>query len=332
MKEGSNEEMKIFITGATGFIGGYTAQLLAQTNHQLRFLVRKTSHTSKLKRLNTTLVTGDITDKESVLEGMKGCDWVVNIAGLYSFWEPDKRIYRKVNVIGAKNVMESALETGISKVIHVSTAGIYGKPSDSPITEESSVGPMQYSEYFKTKYEGDLIAWELYEKNKLPLVMVYPVAVLGAGDQKASGKYILDLINRKLPATVFQNEIFTFVYVKDVAQIIVKALEKENNIGEKYLAGNSRYKWKEINNMISEISGIPLPKMNLPNSVTMLNATFLTGFANVIKKPPLWGMAIDQMKVMKAGLSVDGSKAERELGITYTPIRTALEEAIESYK
>ncbi len=320
--------MKIFLTGGTGFIGTHTAKLLAQTDHKLHFLVRKTSDTSKLKELNATLIDGDLTNKESLIEGMKGCDWVINIAALYSFWEPKKQIYSDINILGTRNVMESALQTGISKVIHVSTAGVYGKPSESPFTEESSTGPLQFSEYFRTKYEGDLIAWELYEKKGLPLVMIYPTAVLGPGDPKASGRYIQDLINKRLPATVFQNRIFTFVYVKDVAQAIVNALEKENNIGEKYLVGNYRYTWGELNNMISDISGVPLPKMHLPESITMLNATLLTGIANVIKRPPPWGMAIDQMKTMKAGFNVDGNKAERELGISYTPIRFALEEAI----
>ena len=63
--------------------------------------------------------------------------------------------------------------------------------------------------------------------------------------------------------------------------------------------------------------------------MTMMNAYLLTGLANLIKKPPLWGMAVDQMKVMKVGFSVDGSKAERELGIKYTPIPNALKEAID---
>ena len=322
--------MKIFLTGGTGFIGTHTAKLLAQTDHKLHFLVRKTSNISELKGLNATLIDGDLTNKESLLEGMKDCDWVINIAALYSFWEPNKQIYSDINILGTRNVMECALQTGISKVIHVSTAGIYGKPSESPFTEESSVGPVQFSEYFRTKYEGDLIAWELYEKKGLPLVMIYPTAVLGPGDPKASGQYIQDLINRRLPATVFDNAIFTFVYVKDVAQAIVNALEKGNNIGEKYLIGNYRYTWGELNNMIGEISGVRLPKIHLPDSITMLNAVLLTGIANVIKKPPLWGMAIDQMKTMKAGFNIDGSKAERELGISYTPIRFALEEVIAS--
>jgi len=322
--------MKIFITGGTGFIGRYTTELLSKTNHQLKLLIRKTSNTSYLKKLNVTVVEGDLTDKKSLLEGMKDCDSVINIAALYSLWEPNKKIYSEINITGTRNVMECALEAGIKKVVHISTAGVYGKPKEEPFTEESPVGPIQYSEYFKTKYEGELIAWDLYEKKGLPLVVIYPVCVLGAGDTKASGRYIQDLINRKLPATVFKDAIFTFVYIKDVAQAIVNALEKENNIGEKYLVGNYRYTWGEINKMISEVSGVPLPKISMPDFLTMTNAYMLTGLANIIKKPPIWGMAIDQMKVMKAGFSVDGSKAERELGIKYTPIRAALKEAINS--
>lgn len=322
--------MKIFITGSTGFIGKHTVELLAKSNHKLTLLIRKTSDTSFLKNQDVSISFGDITEKQSIAEGMKDCDSVINIAGHYTFWEPDKKIYREINVKGTQNVMEGALEAGIKKIIHISTAGIYGNTKDKPFNEESTVGTIQYSEYFKTKYEGDKIAWDLFEKKGLPLVVVYPVAVLGPGDTKASGQYLYDLVNRKLPATIFNDHTFSFVYIKDVAQAIVNALEKENNIGEKYLVGNFNYKWGEINKMISEISGVPLPMFKLPDALTMMNAYLLTGIANIIKKPPLWGMAIDQMKVMKVGFSVDGSKAERELDIKYTPIRFALEEAINS--
>ena len=162
--------------------------------------------------------------------------------------------------------------------------------------------------------------------------MIYPTAVLGPGDPKASGRYIQDLIHRRVPARVLEGSVFTFVHVRDVAEAIVRAAEKENNIGEKYLVGKHQLPWREINRMVSEISGVALPKMRLPDFLTMFNARFLTLVANVIKKPPLWGMAIDQIRTMKEGVVVDGSKVERELGITYTPVRDALEEAIASYR
>jgi dihydroflavonol-4-reductase len=324
--------MKIFITGATGFIGTHLVKRLAKTEHQLFCLARKTSDISELKKQGVTLIYGDVTNKDSLLEGMRGCQWVINLANIYSFWEPDKQIFSDVNVTGTRNVMECALETGVSKVVHVSTAGIYGKPADCPFCEESPIGPVRFSEYFRTKYEGDLITWELYEKKGLPVVMVYPVGVLGADDPKATGKYIQNLIYRRLPATVFDDIYFTFVHVKDVAEVIVRAIEKENNVGEKYIAGKHQLSWGELNQMVSEISGVALPKMGLPNWTAMMNARFLTWLANLIKKPPIWGMAIDQIRTMKEGVQADGSKAERELGVSYTSIRIALEEAIASYR
>ena len=324
--------MKIFITGGTGFIGKYTVGLLSGTNHQMKVLIRKTSNKSSLNKPNITIVEGDLLNRQSLLKGMRDCDSVIDIAGLYSFWEKDKSVFGKINIEGTRNVMECALESGIKKVVHVSTAGIFGKPEEIPFNEESKPGPIRYSEYFKTKYEGDNFAWELFEKKGLPLVVIYPVCVLGAGDTKASGRYIRDMITRKLPGTVFSRRTFTFVCVKDVARAIVNALEKENNIGEKYLVGNYRSTWKEVNKLISEVSGVPLPKIEFPEWLTMMNAYMLTGLANLIKKPPLWGMAVDQMKVMRYGFSVNGSKAEKELGIKYTPIRIAMKEAIDSIR
>ena len=324
--------MRIFITGATGFIGSHVAQRLAESKHELRCLVRKTSDVATLRELGATLIPGDVTDKDSVLRGMDGCNSVINLAGLYSFWAPERRHYAATNVEGVRNVMESVLETGVYKVVHVSTVGIYGKPADNPFTEESPVGPVRFSEYFQTKYEGDLVAWDLYKNRKLPLVMIYPAAVVGPGDPKATGRYINELIHRRLPARVLEHSVLTFVHVLDVAEVIVRALEKENNIGEKYFVGKERLSFGEINAMVSELSGVSLPKMRLPDSLVMLNATLLTWLASIIKRPPPWGMSVDQMRTMKEGFRVDGRKVEKELCLEYTPVRVALQEAIASYR
>jgi dihydroflavonol-4-reductase len=84
--------------------------------------------------------------------------------------------------------------------------------------------------------------------------------------------------------------------------------------------------------LVSEISGVPSPKLRLPASVVLINARVLTWLADLVKKPPMSGMAFEGMRVAKEGTRADGSKAERELGITYTPLRVAIEEAIESYR
>lgn len=328
----TGENMKVFLTGGSGFIGQYVAHRLAKGGHTMRCLVRKTSHTETLSHLGAELVQGDVTDKSSILDGMRGCDWVLNLANVYSFWEPDKGVFAQVNIAGTRNVLECALETGISKVVHVSTIGIYGKPATTPITEDTPPGPVHFSEYFRTKYEGDLIAWELHKTRALPLVMVYPVAVVGPGDTKTTGQYIQRLVRRRMPARVLDDSVFTFVHVRDVAEAIVRAAEKKDNLGEKYIVGNARLTFGDINRMVSEIADVPLPKLRLPDMMAAVNARLLTWLADLTKRPPIWDLSVDMVRAMKAGFAADGSKAERELSLVYTPIRTAIEEVIATYR
>jgi dihydroflavonol-4-reductase len=320
--------MKIFVTGATGFIGTHLIKRLAQTEHEAICLVRPTSNVEKLEKLGVTLVLGDVTDSQSVLEGMKGCDWVMNLANIHSFWERDRSLYWKVNVVGTRNVMESALKTGVKKVIHVSSVVIWGKPLTWPITEDKDVGPERFSEYAMTKYEGDLIAWDLFKNKGLPLVVIYPAGVLGPGDTKYFGQYIQNLINERIPSMAFKESISTFVHVKDVAEAIIRAAEKKDNIGEKYIVGTHQLSIKECSELISEMSGAKLPRYTIPDWLARTNAFLLTMLSKVTGRPPLWGLSMDAVKFLEQDLAADGSKAERELGITYTPVRKAIEDEI----
>ena len=226
--------------------------------------------------------------------------------------------------------MESALETGISKVLHVSTSLIYGKPVDLPFHEDSAVGPVRFSEYAQTKYEGDLIAWELFEKKQLPLVVVYPGMVVGPGNTRYGAQLVHDLIEQRMPVRGLEKPINAMSHVTDVAEVIVKALEKEDNIGEKYLVGQ-QISMGEFNRLVSEIAEVPLPKICLPDFMIILNASFLTLLADITKKQPLWGLSKDMVRTASNGQAFDGSKVERELGIQYHSIKEALEEEIASY-
>ena len=90
--------MQVFVTGATGFIGTHFVRRMAKTDHQLYCLARKTSNVNALREAGANLVYGDVSDKASIVEGMKGCDWVVHLAGVYSFWEPDKNEIGRAHV------------------------------------------------------------------------------------------------------------------------------------------------------------------------------------------------------------------------------------------
>lgn len=320
--------MNVFVTGASGFVGRHTVERLSKAGHRIRCLVRSSSPVEELKQMGVTLVQGDVTDKESVRRGMRGCGWVVHIAANTSFWERDKRVYADVNIGGTRNVMECALETGAEKVVHVSGIVIFGKPADCPYTEHSAVGPVRFSEYARTKYAGDLVAWKLYREKGLPLVIVYPGGITGPYDSKMAGQYIQDVVQQRMPVTVFNDVTFPWVHVRDVVTGILRSAEAEDNIGEKYLLVAENLTFGEVNELIREISGVPLPRLRLPGAVAVVGAALLTALSSVTRRPPPWGMAIDQVRTLRHGGCADGSKAARELGIAYTPIRAAFEDAI----
>ncbi len=324
--------MKIFITGATGFIGSHVVEKLAAKGHDLRCLARLSSDTSRIERAGGSVVRGDITDRGALARGMEGCEQVSHLAAAYSFWLADPRVYRRVNVEGTRAVMECALEAGARKVVHVSSVVVFGKPPDEPFREDSPFGPVCFSEYAETKREGDRIAQELAASRGLPLVVVYPAGVLGPFDPKASGAYILNLVKRRLPATVFDDSMFPWVHVDDVAEVLIRAAEKPGNAGERYIAASANLPFREINRLVGEAAGVRIPRLHMPDHLAMANAAILTGIANVIHRPPLWGLALDQARTMKEGAEADGTKAERDLGIRYTPVATAIEHAVASFR
>jgi nucleoside-diphosphate-sugar epimerase len=158
--------------------------------------------------------------------------------------------------------------------------------------------------------------------------MIYPGGVIGADDPKAAGRYLRKVIEGKLPAQILTKSIFPWVYVGDVANAIVLALEKDGNIGEKYFLAAENITFGEINTMISEISGTRLPKLVMPDPMAMMGSYFFTAIANLTHKPPVLDMSTDQLRLMRHGLEADGSKASRELVFTYKPVHSVLEEIV----
>ncbi len=320
--------MKVLVTGGTGFIGQHVLLRLKETEHSIRCLVRKTSDTTIPEKVGAELITGDVTDRASVKQAVSGIDAVIHLANIYEFWIPHKKDFHAVNVEGTRNVLEESLDANISKVIHICTVGAYGVPDEKPFTEESSPAKKRTSLYFETKYQGSKLAWKLHKEKDLPLVMVYPSAVTGPGDNKPSGRYVYSMAKGKMPAQVFLKSVLTWVDVRDVAEVIVRALEKEGNIGEKYFAGAEMLSFAEFNKFISNASGVSLPRIKMPTWMAMMNGAFLTFLADIFKFRPMLGMSSDQMRTMKNGFSADCSKVTRELDIQYMPISKSLEDAI----
>lgn len=323
--------MNIFITGATGFLGSHLIKRLSETDHQLTCLVRRNSDTRILQGEKIVKVFGDVRDKDSIVRGMHGCQCLINLANVYSFWEPDPQIFYNVNVEGTLNVMECALETDVRRVVHLSTYGAFGVQEACGFTEENDPSPDQSCKYSESKYLADQLVWELYRSKGLPVTVLYPANILGPGDDKATGRYIRNIVFRRLPVLVLEDHYFTVVHIDDVVQSIIQAVDNEKSIGEKYLIGKHYLTFREFNQIISDVSGVSPPRISLPDQLVIWMAAILTFIADKTGKPPLYDLSTDQVKAMISDARCNGVKAESELGLSYTPLRIIIEEAIKPY-
>jgi len=114
-------KMKVLVTGSTGFIGGNIVKKLIENGFKVNVLIRKNSNTLNINRLPVNIYYGDICDINTLVKPMKGCNGLFHAAAFYSFWSADPKIFYQVNVVGTKNIIETAYRQGVEKIIYTSS-------------------------------------------------------------------------------------------------------------------------------------------------------------------------------------------------------------------
>ncbi|MEH6581208.1 MAG: NAD-dependent epimerase/dehydratase family protein [Halioglobus sp.] len=318
----------VTVTGATGFVGRHLVkQLLEEGDYKVRCLVRRDSDVSALALLtgDVSFVYGDITDQASLVKAFKGTWGVVNLAGYREFWSQNRDHFYDINERGATKVFEACLTAGVKKVVQVSTPLAYGRPDKLPFNEASTAG-QHASDYARSKYLGDQAGWRLHESDGLPLTVVHLAAVIGAGDDKSTME-VRRAVEGKLPALVGADTTYTYVYVRDAADAIARALVKEDSIGRSYLIGNQRSTTRDYFNTIGRLASVPVPHWNIPESWLMPLAKGMDVISRRTGKRPV--LPLDVLKTTSAGsLLFDPSRSIQELGMNYTLLEVALTESI----
>jgi len=319
----------IAITGATGFVGrAVVERLLEEQDLHIRCLVREGSDTAPLEAHGdrVTFVRGDVTEPDSLPALMEGTWGVINLAGRRDFWSASRDEFYELNERGAENVFRAAIAARCEKVVQVSTPLAFGMPLQSPFDESSAPG-QHPSDYGRSKYKGDQIGWQLHREQGLPLTVVHLAAVIGAGDPRPTME-VRRAVQGKMPAMVGADRTFQYVYLRDAAEAIVRALLRERTIGRAYLVGGERATTREYFDIIGELAGVQMPTRDVPEWLLLPLARIgetVSGWLGV--RPPV---PVDVLETSAAGsLLFDTKRAEQELEITYTPLRTALREAVE---
>jgi dihydroflavonol-4-reductase len=321
--------MKKLVTGATGFMGSSIVRELMKDGEGVKVLVRKTSDTRNIDGLDVERAYGDIRDGDSMRNALKGCDTLYYTAAFFAHWTPDAKLPYEVNVEGTKTSMKAALDSGVQKVVYTSTNNALGAHGRIPVNESAEFNHWKTGDHYSmSKYLAEVEAKKFVPMG-LPIVIVNPTLVIGVRDIKPtpSGQMIIDVATGNMPGYIEGGT--NIIDVEDVARGHILAAKK-GRVGERYLFGNENLTVTEYFRMIARIAGVKPPRIKIPYHVAVAMGYVFELGAAITGKPPV--VTASEVRIGKLQEWYDCSKAVKELGLPQTPVKTAIEKALNWFR
>lgn len=294
---------KVYLTGATGFIGGHVARRLLAEGATVTCLVRAQTPAHDLERAGATIVRGDITNPATL--DLTGQHVLVHSAAWVGYGLPAKKLplFRRTNVEGTQNVIHAAERAGVGKIVHVSSIAAIGATDSGTATEETRRTNDFESEYARTKTEAHDIAL----KAAIPTTIPMPGVVLGRGGP--FDPLLKALARGKVPALPGDDAVKGYVHVDDVAEGVLLAALKGHG---PYLLVDESARTTEVLVAALEEAGLPVPRRRVPARIIVGAGTTVEGAYKLFgKTPPFSG---ELLHSLTQPMRYDSAKARQELG------------------
>lgn len=323
--------MRVFLTGATGFVGHHVAKALAVEGAELRLLIRKTSKLANLEGINGDTVVGDLATPQSFASALQGCDAVVHVAADYRFWIRDPAAMYRANVDGTRDLLRLAREAHVPRVVYTSsvatmhfrTDGIVIN-EDTPVSLADMVGHYKRSKFLA---EQQAIA---AARDGQQVMILNPTTPVGPNDAKPTptGRIFVDFLKGDFPAYVDTG--LNLVDVTEVARTHVAALTT-GTPGRRYILGGENLTLKQILDKMSAITGIPSPTVKIPFAVAATYAFFEEWITGRIRgKEPR--ATLEEVRMGRKKMFASSARAQQELDFRIIPVYPAMRGAIDWFR
>jgi dihydroflavonol-4-reductase len=306
---------RAFVTGAGGYLGRALVERLVSGGYEVVALTRTETGAGALSKLGVRTVSGDVLDSGSLEAGMRGCDLAFNVAGRNAMCLRDPRPMLRVNVEGPRNVVTAAARTGVGRVVHTSSGAAIGERPGTVATESTRHRGWYLSAYERSKVEGERAAFDSGAKHGLEVVCVNPSSVQGPPRASGSARLLIAFANGRL-RTVIETHL-SIVDVVDCAEGHVLAAER-GRAGERYLLNGATLELPDAIELVARVTGASYRVVTLPPAVARA-AGIVGGLVGAVRRRDP-GVCPELVRVLLHGHRYDGSRAERELGLRYTPV------------
>ncbi|MDQ3865224.1 MAG: NAD-dependent epimerase/dehydratase family protein [Actinomycetota bacterium] len=288
--------MKVYVTGATGFVGGHVARELRERGADVR-----------AERV-------ELLDVDALARAFSGCEAVVHAAALYSY-DADPALMEQVNVEGTRNVLEACARGGADRVLYTSTAGTCGPVPGRLATESDEPPAWELAvPYKRTKLAAERLVLAAASGGR-DVVVVNPTTPLGEGDRKPTptGRMVAGVARGRIRGYVASTGL-NVVDVRDVARGHALALER-GRAGERYLLGGANVPLRDLFAAIAALAEKPPPRVRVPYAAAVTAARL--GLANR-----------DEVRLARLPMYFSSEKAENLLGYRPGPVEPALARAV----
>ncbi len=304
----------IFMTGATGLVGGHAAGKAVELGHRVRALVRPSSDSRALERLGVELVIGDLEDRSALQKGAAGADWIFNCAAKVGDWGALAE-FRRLNVLALRLLLDVALDHGLERFVHVSSLGVYEGRDHHGTDETTPPAANSLDAYTRSKTEAEALVLDYHRARKLPATILRPGFIYGENDRTVLPKLLLNLRRGSFAYFGSGEQALNCVYVKNLVHAMFLAAENPAAVGEVFnITDGVPVTKKQFVGAVAKLAGLEPPTRHLPLGLARVLANLVEGVAKLrgAKNPPI----INKARFKFLGLHLDYSiaKARRVLG------------------
>jgi dihydroflavonol-4-reductase len=318
------------VTGGGGFIGRHLVRRLTERGESVRVL--DIAGAADLPA-SVEVIQGSVLDGAALDQAIAGVERVYHLAANPNLWHRNPRVFGQVNHEGTRQVLAAAARAGVRRIVYTSTESILKSCRTStrntrnayPVNETVSLdladmpGP-----YCRSKYAAEQEALAA-ARDGLPVVIVNPTMPIGPGDLNLTppSRMLLGFVNGSTPA--YLDCAFNLVDVRDVAWGHILAADL-GRTGERYILGGKNIRLKALLRLLSEVTGLPMPRWQVPYGVAVGVAAAEAVIAAVTGRPPTAPLA--GVRLARTPALFDCSKADIQLGLTHRPLHTSLVDAV----
>ena len=310
----------VFLTGASGFLGGHLLHELRAAGYEVRALSRRAESDNVIAARGGIPVRADLADVASLKTVLAGCEAVFHAAASTSMWRAHAVVQTATNVQGTGNLLRAAESLGVQAFVHTSSVSAYSHLEHRTLDESiSQRGAESWINYERTKYLSE----QAVRRSGLPWIVFNPSHILGPGERHNWARLIILIDREKLPGIPSGSG--SFADVREIARAQVRAWQRQR-FGEAYLLGGEHASYVDFVHRVGTALGKRTPRGATPAWALMTFARAADAWSRVTGNEP--DVTPEGAAIVCASLRVDSSKAMRELDYFETPLGALLTDTL----